>query len=105
MGLIREYLGDIYDVKLTILYSALIAVGLSIVFLILIRYCVGFMVWIVILVYFLTIAGLCLIFYEKYNGVNLMSEVGLDLYKNGIDSSSGTIVSEDEITGEKEENS
>lgn len=54
--LYREYLGDLYDVRWVICYCSLIAVGLSIAFLVLLRYCAGVMVWLVLVLYLVMLA-------------------------------------------------
>ena len=68
----REYVGDLYDVKLVILYVALIAVCLSIVFVLLIRFCAGVMVWLTILLYLVFLAVLAGVFFQKYNGKSIV---------------------------------
>jgi hypothetical protein len=56
----REYLGDLYDVRWVVLYTSLIAVALSAMFLVLVRYFAGTMVWLVIVLY-LVFLGCCVL--------------------------------------------
>lgn len=72
LELYREYLGDLYDVRYTILYCSLISVVLSFVFVVLLRNCAGLMVWIIILLYFLALGVITFVCYSKYSNPALM---------------------------------
>ena len=63
-----EYLGDVWDVRKVILIVSGVALVLGFLFMIIVKYFAGCIVWACIVLYFLGMLGLTWSMYQKSNG-------------------------------------